>query len=184
MHATKADNPGFAPTFPSAPEPCGPRRRTMPAMWPPDFEPCHDLAPADWLRPRLLPWGSEIGTPVTSIVPVGYDAYTHIFHPADEHRRQVCKPPRHAGHPSATTPTGASAIRLTKTPATYVNHRGHAGSPTSSTGIAVPAHDPLSAHSSWVAPSPISLSGPRRSGPWHRHTATPAAFCSASVISW
>ena len=57
------------------------RRRTMPAMWPPDFEPCHDLAPAEWIRPRLLPWGSGTGTPVTSIVPVGYDAYVRVFHP-------------------------------------------------------------------------------------------------------
>ncbi|MGD0982498.1 MAG: hypothetical protein ABSA65_01620 [Acidimicrobiales bacterium] len=49
-------------------------------MWPPDFEPCHDLSPAEWLRPRLLPWGSGTGTPVTSIVPVGYDAYVRVFH--------------------------------------------------------------------------------------------------------
>lgn len=53
----------------------------MPFMWPPNFEPCHDLAPADWLRPRLQPWGSGMGTPVTSIVPVGYDAYARVFHP-------------------------------------------------------------------------------------------------------
>ena len=53
----------------------------MPFMWPPDFEPCHDLAPADWLRPRLQPWGSGMGTPVTSIVPVGFDAYVRVFHP-------------------------------------------------------------------------------------------------------
>ncbi len=53
----------------------------MPFMWPPDFEPCHDLAPAEWIRPRLLPWGEGIGTPVNSIVPVGYDAYVRIFHP-------------------------------------------------------------------------------------------------------
>jgi len=51
-------------------------------MWPPDFEPCHDLNPADWIRPRLLPWGAGVGTPVTSIVPVGYDAYVRVFHPA------------------------------------------------------------------------------------------------------
>lgn len=53
-----------------------------PIMWPPDFEPCHDLSPADWLRPRLLPWGEAMGTPVTSIIPTGYDAYVRVFHPA------------------------------------------------------------------------------------------------------
>ena len=51
-------------------------------MWPPDFVPCHDLSPADWIRPRLLPWGSGMGTPVTSVVPVGFDAYVRVFHPA------------------------------------------------------------------------------------------------------
>jgi hypothetical protein len=50
-------------------------------MWPPSFKPCHDITPADWLRPRLLPWGTETGTPITSIVPVGYDAYVRVFHP-------------------------------------------------------------------------------------------------------
>ncbi len=78
-----ADEPMF-PTFLSfPPEPRGLciRTPTMPAMWPPDFEPCHDLTPAEWLRPRLVPWG-EMGTPVTSIVPVGYDAYIRVFHPA------------------------------------------------------------------------------------------------------
>jgi len=54
----------------------------MPAMWPPDFEPCQDLSPAEWIRPRLLSWGAEMGTPVTSIVPGGYDAYVRVFHPA------------------------------------------------------------------------------------------------------
>jgi hypothetical protein len=50
-------------------------------MWPPSFKSCFDLAPADCLRPRLLPWGTGTGTPVTSIVPVGYDAYVRVFHP-------------------------------------------------------------------------------------------------------
>jgi hypothetical protein len=53
----------------------------MPFIWPPDFEPCHDLTPAEWLLPRLLPWGSGTGTPVASIVPVGFDTYVRIFHP-------------------------------------------------------------------------------------------------------
>jgi hypothetical protein len=54
----------------------------MPAMWPPDFEPCHDLSAAEWIAPRLLPWGTGMGTPVTSVVPVGFDAYVRVFHPA------------------------------------------------------------------------------------------------------
>ena len=37
--------------------------------------------PPEWLRPRLQPWGSGMGTPVTSIVPVGNDAYVRVFHP-------------------------------------------------------------------------------------------------------
>ena len=51
-------------------------------MWPPDFEPCQDLSAAEWIRPRLLPWGAEVGTPVTSIVPGGFEAYVRSFHPA------------------------------------------------------------------------------------------------------
>lgn len=29
-----------------------------------------------------MPWGTGMGTPVTSVVPVGYDGYVRIFHPA------------------------------------------------------------------------------------------------------
>jgi hypothetical protein len=54
----------------------------MPYMWPHDFEPCKDLSAAEWIRPRLLAWGTETGTPVTSIVPGGFDAYVRVFHPA------------------------------------------------------------------------------------------------------
>jgi hypothetical protein len=50
-------------------------------MWPPSFEPCHDLTPADWLLPRLLPWGLG-GALVTNIIPMGFDAYVRVFHPA------------------------------------------------------------------------------------------------------
>ena len=50
-------------------------------MWPTSFKPCHDLAPADWLLPRLLPWGTD-GALATNIIPVGYDAYVRVFHPA------------------------------------------------------------------------------------------------------
>lgn len=56
--------------------------RTMPYMWPHAFEPCHDLSAAEWIGPRLLAWGTENGTPVTGIVPVGFDAYVRVFHPA------------------------------------------------------------------------------------------------------
>jgi len=58
------------------------RGRTMLCVWPADFEPCHDLTPAQWIKPRLIPWGAAMGTPVTSIVPAGYDAYVRVFHPA------------------------------------------------------------------------------------------------------
>ena len=51
-------------------------------MWPHDFAPCQDLRVAEWIGPRLLAWGAEMGTPVTSIVPVGFDAYVRVFHPA------------------------------------------------------------------------------------------------------
>ena len=57
-------------------------RRTMPFMWPHDFAPCQDLSAAEWIGPRLLPWGTEMGTPVTSVVPTGFDAYVRVFHPA------------------------------------------------------------------------------------------------------
>ena len=56
--------------------------RTLRGVWPPGFKPRDDLSPAEWIGPRLLPWGAEMGTPVTSIVPVGYDAYVRVFHPA------------------------------------------------------------------------------------------------------
>ena len=55
---------------------------TMFAMWPPGFEPCDDVSAANWIRPRLVPWGARTGTPVASVVPTGFDAYVRIFHPA------------------------------------------------------------------------------------------------------
>lgn len=41
-----------------------------------------DLSPSEWILPRLLPWGSDRGTPVASVVPTGYPAYARILHPA------------------------------------------------------------------------------------------------------
>ncbi|MEP6664846.1 MAG: hypothetical protein ABJA81_00185 [Nocardioidaceae bacterium] len=39
---------------------------------------CTDIAPAEWIVPRLTP----TYTGVTSVVPSGYDAYARVFHPA------------------------------------------------------------------------------------------------------
>jgi hypothetical protein len=50
-------------------------------VWPEEIEVQTDLAPSDWILPRLLPWGRN-GTPVTSIVPSGYQAYVRVLHPA------------------------------------------------------------------------------------------------------
>ncbi len=44
-----------------------------------------DTAPADWIAPRLLPWGGDVGTRVCAIVPTGYEAYLRVFHHAEEH---------------------------------------------------------------------------------------------------
>ena len=47
----------------------------------PGVEPAKDAAPAEWLRPRLLEGGAEVGTPVGAVVPTGYAAYARILHP-------------------------------------------------------------------------------------------------------
>lgn len=44
--------------------------------------PAESTAAADWLRSRLLPWGAESDTRVASIVPIGFEAYARVFHPA------------------------------------------------------------------------------------------------------
>jgi hypothetical protein len=52
-------------------------------VWPEDVVlQREDLSPSDWLLPRLLPFGSGLGTRVASIVPSGYPAYARILHPA------------------------------------------------------------------------------------------------------
>lgn len=43
-----------------------------------------DVSTADWILPRLLPWGAGMGTPVCSVVPTGYEAYVRIFHHVQE----------------------------------------------------------------------------------------------------
>ena len=55
---------------------------TIEPVWPDGFKPCRDVSAADWIAPRLRPWGGPLGTPVASIVPEGFDSYVRIFHPA------------------------------------------------------------------------------------------------------
>lgn len=43
-----------------------------------------DVAPADWIADRVLPWGSGPGTRVCAVVPTGYQTYVRIFHHATE----------------------------------------------------------------------------------------------------
>lgn len=43
-----------------------------------------DTGLGDWLRPRLSPWGQGAGTPVTRLVPGGYEGYARVFHPVEE----------------------------------------------------------------------------------------------------
>lgn len=38
--------------------------------------------PATWLRPRLLPWGPQVGTSVGAVIPTGFERYARVFHPA------------------------------------------------------------------------------------------------------
>ena len=51
-------------------------------VWPARLDLCNDVAESAWILPRLLDWGRTIGTPVTSLVPRGYDAYVRVLHPA------------------------------------------------------------------------------------------------------
>lgn len=44
--------------------------------------PAHSPDPANWIPHRLLPWGSEIGTRVCSVVPAGFERYARVLHPA------------------------------------------------------------------------------------------------------
>jgi len=54
-------------------------------VWPEEVELQTDLAPSDWILPRLLPSILSVGggTPVASVVPSGYPAYVRVLHPAD-----------------------------------------------------------------------------------------------------
>lgn len=46
--------------------------------------PTRDLALANWIAPRLRPWGPGHGTPVASVVPGGFGAYARILHPVED----------------------------------------------------------------------------------------------------
>lgn len=39
-----------------------------------------DVTRADWIAPRLLPWGRDVGTRVCAVVPTGYAKYVRVFH--------------------------------------------------------------------------------------------------------
>lgn len=54
------------------------------ANHPPGAELQTDTAPADWIAPRVLPWGRDVGFHVCALVPTGYDAYVRVFHHVDE----------------------------------------------------------------------------------------------------
>lgn len=47
-------------------------------VWTPDTE------LGAWLHERLARWGTGAGTPVTSLVPGGYEAYARVLHPLDD----------------------------------------------------------------------------------------------------
>ena len=47
-----------------------------------DASPAESSEPAMWLEGRLLPWGVGIGTRVASVVPLGFESYARVFHPA------------------------------------------------------------------------------------------------------
>lgn len=42
-----------------------------------------DVARADWIAPRMRPWGRH-GTPVASVVPGGFAAYARVLHPVHD----------------------------------------------------------------------------------------------------
>lgn len=43
-----------------------------------------DVALADWIAPRMRPWGVGLGTPVASVVPGGFAAYARVLHPVHD----------------------------------------------------------------------------------------------------
>ena len=53
------------------------------AEWVPGVAVAEDPAEANWLLPRLTPWGRD-GVWVSSIVPTGFSAYARIDHAHDE----------------------------------------------------------------------------------------------------
>ena len=50
-------------------------------FWPDGVTFLDDVSPARWLEPRLLAWGTDVGTRVGAVVPTGYPAYVRILHP-------------------------------------------------------------------------------------------------------
>lgn len=64
-----------------------------------------DVSSGAWLRPRLEGWGDADGTPVTSVVPSGFEAYARVLHPVghedDEEQvtwAQVCEATGRTAH--------------------------------------------------------------------------------------
>lgn len=64
-----------------------------------------EVALGEWLLPRLQGWGEHAGTPVTALVPGGFDAYARVLHPVgheDEGQAtwaQVCEATGRTAHP-------------------------------------------------------------------------------------
>jgi hypothetical protein len=55
-------------------------------LWPEEVEFQSDVAPSEWILPRLLPsiLDGARGTPAGAIVPTGYPAYARVLHPLGE----------------------------------------------------------------------------------------------------
>lgn len=51
---------------------------------PPDTTLQADVSAGDWIKARVLPWGSAYGTRMCSVAPTGFEVYVRVFHHLDE----------------------------------------------------------------------------------------------------
>lgn len=63
-----------------------------------------EVSLGEWLAPRLRGWGPDTGTPVTAVVPGGFDAYARVLHPVGREEEQttwarVCEATVRTAHP-------------------------------------------------------------------------------------
>ncbi len=72
-----------------------------------------DVSAADWIAPRLHPFGQDTG----SIVPIGFEAYARVFHPIRGHGRwtDLARENRRVAHSQMqlhliSTPPGAGPV--------------------------------------------------------------------------